>query len=249
MPLTSPSLRLQELGMRGVLPPAFDDWFLQCVNRDAQQRFGSAGAAIEALANVFGIGGQRPSFADAAQPVALVASAKPALSVTHTFAAHGSGAAAAVSDVGLRGQATDAAMLMSGNAGTKRRRGIVPGLVAVAAIGALAGGAFYIFSRAPAVEAQPGSELAHSAAADVELKPAVPIVEATASAAPIAAPPLASASAAEAAPAAPSPPATARPAPAVRKRPAPTRATSATAKSTTTSPVRTNTKSEIFDER
>ncbi|MEB2325078.1 MAG: protein kinase [Sorangiineae bacterium] len=45
-----PSARLRELGGTPPWPPGFDDWFLRCVSRDADQRFASAGEATVALA-------------------------------------------------------------------------------------------------------------------------------------------------------------------------------------------------------
>jgi len=55
LPIIPPSQRLAELGIPATLPPAFDPWFVGCVNRDPNQRFASAGAAIAVLAEVFGI--------------------------------------------------------------------------------------------------------------------------------------------------------------------------------------------------
>lgn len=55
LPLDPPSQRLAALGLPCSLPPAFDTWFFGCVNRDPNLRFASAGAAIAALAEVYGI--------------------------------------------------------------------------------------------------------------------------------------------------------------------------------------------------
>ncbi len=52
LPLASPSARLAQIN-RPPLPPAFDNWFFGCVNRDANQRFATAGQAIAALADIF----------------------------------------------------------------------------------------------------------------------------------------------------------------------------------------------------
>ncbi len=55
LPIVPPSQRLTELGRPPSLPAGFDSWFVGCVNRDPNQRFASAGEAIAALADVFGI--------------------------------------------------------------------------------------------------------------------------------------------------------------------------------------------------
>lgn len=72
LPIVPPSQRLTELGRTPSLPAGFDSWFVGCVNRDPNQRFASAGEAIAALAEVFGIVpvGSRsaPSFAGAYGP-------------------------------------------------------------------------------------------------------------------------------------------------------------------------------------
>ena len=55
LPLDPPSHRLAQLGLPQNLPPEFDAWFFGCVNRDVNQRFASAGAAIAALGTLYGI--------------------------------------------------------------------------------------------------------------------------------------------------------------------------------------------------
>ncbi|HEX2882664.1 MAG TPA: serine/threonine-protein kinase [Polyangiaceae bacterium] len=54
LPLDSASQRLTEVAPGASLPPAFDDWFQRCVNRDPKARFVSAGDAARELATVFG---------------------------------------------------------------------------------------------------------------------------------------------------------------------------------------------------
>lgn len=49
-PIVPPTERALELGIDPPWPPAFDGWFLRCVNRDPEQRFESAGTAASALA-------------------------------------------------------------------------------------------------------------------------------------------------------------------------------------------------------
>jgi serine/threonine protein kinase/hemoglobin-like flavoprotein/class 3 adenylate cyclase len=56
-PIPSASERAAELGVPNVLPPGFDDWFAQCVDRDPRARFGNARAAGKALASVFAAAG------------------------------------------------------------------------------------------------------------------------------------------------------------------------------------------------
>ena len=52
-PITSAAERARAYGVQ--LPPAFDYWFSRCVTRNPNERFPSAGQAIQELANVFGI--------------------------------------------------------------------------------------------------------------------------------------------------------------------------------------------------
>lgn len=55
MPIVAPSSRLAELGQPVIFPPAFDDWFLCCMNRDPEQRFRTAGIAVSALGEALGV--------------------------------------------------------------------------------------------------------------------------------------------------------------------------------------------------
>jgi serine/threonine protein kinase/ferredoxin/hemoglobin-like flavoprotein len=56
-PIPTASERVAELGLPNVLPPGFDDWFIQCVDRDPRSRFAHARAAGKALATVFAAAG------------------------------------------------------------------------------------------------------------------------------------------------------------------------------------------------
>lgn len=65
LPLAAPSARLREQNVSIELPAAFDAWLLRCIDREASQRFPSAGAAVEALGRVFDRAARatvRPSF-------------------------------------------------------------------------------------------------------------------------------------------------------------------------------------------
>jgi formylglycine-generating enzyme required for sulfatase activity/tRNA A-37 threonylcarbamoyl transferase component Bud32 len=46
--------RARELGVDRYLPPGFDAWFTQCLNRDPDARFPEAGAAVRAFADLVG---------------------------------------------------------------------------------------------------------------------------------------------------------------------------------------------------
>jgi eukaryotic-like serine/threonine-protein kinase len=54
LPLVPASERARELGAPA-LPPAFDDWFARCVNRDPSERHASAGDAARALVGALGV--------------------------------------------------------------------------------------------------------------------------------------------------------------------------------------------------
>jgi serine/threonine-protein kinase len=53
LPLAPPSERAAALGLRASWPPAFDAWFLRCLERDPAARYPSAGAAVDALLGAF----------------------------------------------------------------------------------------------------------------------------------------------------------------------------------------------------
>jgi eukaryotic-like serine/threonine-protein kinase len=57
-PITSAVERAAHHGVQ--LPPSFDHWFARCVARNPQERFQSAGQAMQELANVFGVTVSRP---------------------------------------------------------------------------------------------------------------------------------------------------------------------------------------------
>jgi eukaryotic-like serine/threonine-protein kinase len=75
LPLEAASVRLRQYNSTVQLPLAFDDWLLECIQRDPAQRFPSAGAAIEALAKASGQSPRvRPRFDSMpAAPVAFAA--------------------------------------------------------------------------------------------------------------------------------------------------------------------------------
>lgn len=52
-PIAPASERAAEYGVADLLPEGFDDWFLQCVNRDAAARFADADEALAALEPIF----------------------------------------------------------------------------------------------------------------------------------------------------------------------------------------------------
>ncbi|MFO7561462.1 MAG: protein kinase [Enhygromyxa sp.] len=56
-PIPRASHRAAELGRAEALPPGFDDWFAQCVERDPHARFRHARAAGKALASIFAAAG------------------------------------------------------------------------------------------------------------------------------------------------------------------------------------------------
>jgi eukaryotic-like serine/threonine-protein kinase len=59
-PFEAPSERARAFGLAPPWPPAFDPWFLRCISRDPARRFASAGAALESLSAVLGVGAGRP---------------------------------------------------------------------------------------------------------------------------------------------------------------------------------------------
>jgi serine/threonine protein kinase/hemoglobin-like flavoprotein/class 3 adenylate cyclase len=84
-PIPRASQRAAELGFLGSLPPGFDDWFEQCVDRDPQARFQHARAAGNALASVFAAAGVSSSSGAALDNSRLLVS-------TPTPLAHGTSA-------------------------------------------------------------------------------------------------------------------------------------------------------------
>jgi serine/threonine protein kinase len=70
-PMGSAEARARESGV--MLPPGFDAWFFQCVEREPSRRLPSAGAAVQALATVLGMATGRaptPAFTPVAPPIA-----------------------------------------------------------------------------------------------------------------------------------------------------------------------------------
>ena len=55
LPIVPASQRARELGLSVPVTPAFDRWFLRCVNRDSLQRFSSSGLAAGELSQLFGV--------------------------------------------------------------------------------------------------------------------------------------------------------------------------------------------------
>jgi hypothetical protein len=53
-PIVPPRKRMQELGVSVDCPPAFDQWFMQCVNVNPAQRFQHARDAVRALGHALG---------------------------------------------------------------------------------------------------------------------------------------------------------------------------------------------------
>jgi serine/threonine protein kinase len=54
LPLEPPSVRMRQQNVSVQLPPGFDAWLLECIQRDPTRRFASAGAAVAALGRAFG---------------------------------------------------------------------------------------------------------------------------------------------------------------------------------------------------
>jgi eukaryotic-like serine/threonine-protein kinase len=73
--LAPPRQRARELGLSVPLPPAFDRWFLRCVNRDPAQRFASAGLAAGELSRLLGVPASESSEPLRRSPSALAAEA------------------------------------------------------------------------------------------------------------------------------------------------------------------------------
>jgi serine/threonine protein kinase len=73
LPLEAPSLRLREHGVAAELPPGFDGWLLQCIDRTPARRFASAGAALDALGRIYERGMRARSKPAPAAPAPLPA--------------------------------------------------------------------------------------------------------------------------------------------------------------------------------
>jgi len=68
LPLSPPTQRVHEIGLRLALPESFDRWFARCVHRDPAERFQSISEAMRALVDT-GVGAER-----APAPASLVPS-------------------------------------------------------------------------------------------------------------------------------------------------------------------------------
>ncbi len=68
-PIEVASVRAAQIGVAGRVPPEFDGWFAQCVDRDPALRFSSARGAFEALSSV--LAGATPS-GERPKPVSLL---------------------------------------------------------------------------------------------------------------------------------------------------------------------------------
>ncbi|MBK7581899.1 MAG: protein kinase [Myxococcales bacterium] len=220
LPIVRANERLVELGLPPSLPPAFDQWFFGCVNRDVNQRFATAGAAIASLAEVFGIvpAGSRsaPSFAVPAAAFAPASQANPAV-----VAITGDGPTREVNTLlsaRPAGAATETSLAVSGSLATPAARSspLLP-ILAVVGVVLVGGGvaAGVVLTRAHASTAAPP---ASSAPTEVTLPPTT----ATESS---------SAAVVEVAPSAPPPTGSSRPAePTTTKPTAPSAKTSASNK-------------------
>lgn len=58
LPLSPPTQRVHEIGLRVALPESFDRWFARCVHRDPAERFQSISEAMRALVDT-GVGAER----------------------------------------------------------------------------------------------------------------------------------------------------------------------------------------------
>jgi eukaryotic-like serine/threonine-protein kinase len=75
LPLVPASQRARQLGRTVQLPPSFDRWFSQCVNRDRSQRFASAGTAAFELSLLLGLETPQPSHPPRRSPPTVPAAA------------------------------------------------------------------------------------------------------------------------------------------------------------------------------
>ncbi len=153
LPIVPPGERARELGIVPSWPAAFESWFLRCVNRDAHNRFASAGEAASALAVALGYPDQAttgrelgPSAAAGAAQT-LASNTGPGWSASAPDSLVGTDAAVAIGR-------TDAAL-----PGTRKSGGMVVAAVAgVIAIGAVAVGiALFASSRTSEAQATPES--------------------------------------------------------------------------------------------
>ena len=144
LPIEPPTARLTHLGGVAPWPPGFDAWFLRCVNRNVDERFASAGAAIAALGTALGV----------SQPAVVPASVAAPLSAFDRTVLSASPEAA-------RAQTGSAMSVTGGSAHERPRRGkaLVAGALALVAVA----GAALAFSRRHAPE-EPSVEPPHGPA-------------------------------------------------------------------------------------
>jgi eukaryotic-like serine/threonine-protein kinase len=87
LPLPVPSERMRQDGVPLVLSSTFDAWLLRCLDRDARQRFASAGEAWVALERALGAGAGRAAEPRAAAHARVRADAIPLVTATYVPAA------------------------------------------------------------------------------------------------------------------------------------------------------------------
>ncbi|MBN2194876.1 MAG: protein kinase [Polyangiaceae bacterium] len=133
-PIVPPSVRAAELGATLPVGPAYDAWFLRCLDREPMQRFGTAGDAALELGRALGVevilpgtGGVTPRSALGGLPVAIA----------QTAAETGVGE--------TRDQIALSATTRSGRAPASSL-GVVAA-VALVTVVALVGGALYLLAR------------------------------------------------------------------------------------------------------
>ncbi|MCC6903567.1 MAG: serine/threonine protein kinase [Polyangiaceae bacterium] len=196
LPIVPPSQRMGELGVASPFPAAFDAWFTGCVNRDPNQRYRSAGEAIAALAEVYGIVPVGSRSAPSLPNVAGVGHGTPphATPVVAAITSNSGHEATMLSARPIAAGTQNALAVSSGNMGAPKRGALVP----VLAVGALLlvvagvaggialtrGGGSASAASAATGELVPGQATAPTASATVELAPTSPPAASTAAAPP-----------------------------------------------------------------
>jgi hypothetical protein len=192
LPIVPPSQRMVELGFGSPFPSGFDAWFGGCVNRDPNLRFRSAGDAIAALGEVYGITavGSRsapslPNFS-ASGPGPLPTATPVAAAVTGNAVHEPTLLSARQVPAGTQ----NALAMSSGNLGAPKRSALVPVIAAVAVlllVGGVAGGIALTRGGGAAASAAtgelaapPSAQPSASASAAVEVVPTAPPAATTA---------------------------------------------------------------------
>jgi serine/threonine-protein kinase len=136
LPLDSANQRLMEAVPGAALPPAFDAWFLRCVNRDPKARFASAGEAARELATVFG-----RSLSKSSPALGFDATMMPAQGAGSTGSLDSAGASgSSIQSSSLGGTAGGSAMTPAPiTQSVHIQRSRVPWVLGVAAIGVIGG--------------------------------------------------------------------------------------------------------------